>query len=198
MPFGVRGIQRIGDLDAEREQFSSPCGLPAMRCFSVWPSRNSMAMKVRPAPRRCRRWCRCWDDSAPRRRALRAGSARALRDLWPRRRAETSGPPGGRAHVLGLVNHPHPPAAKLLDDAVVGNRAANQRGRVHHRPHMLGWCRSQVNEHRLFARQRRRGAREIARAKQPRNYCSFAYSALASLRMGMSGSASFQSAKKSL
>jgi hypothetical protein len=30
-----------------------------------------------------------------------------------------------------------------------------------------------------------------------RDYCSFAYSALASFRMGMSGSASFQSAKKS-
>jgi len=29
-------------------------------------------------------------------------------------------------------------------------------------------------------------------------YCSFAYSALASLKMGMSGSASFQSVRKSL
>ena len=31
-----------------------------------------------------------------------------------------------------------------------------------------------------------------------RRYCSFAYSALASFRMGMSGSASFQSVRKSL
>ena len=30
------------------------------------------------------------------------------------------------------------------------------------------------------------------------NYCSFAYSALACFRMGMSGSASFQSVRKSL
>jgi hypothetical protein len=30
------------------------------------------------------------------------------------------------------------------------------------------------------------------------SYCSFAYSALASFRMGMSGSASFQSVRKSL
>ena len=36
------------------------------------------------------------------------------------------------------------------------------------------------------------------RAWSPRCYCSFAYSALASFRMGMSGSASFQSVRKSL
>jgi len=34
--------------------------------------------------------------------------------------------------------------------------------------------------------------------RPPRDYCSFAYSALASFRMGMSGSASCQSARKSL
>jgi len=39
---------------------------------------------------------------------------------------------------------------------------------------------------------------EIGRAElRPRRHCSFAYSALASFRMGMSGSASFQMLKKS-
>ena len=47
----VRGIQRVGDFDAERQQ---PCPFPnrdARRCvsFSVEPSRYSMVMKERPS-----------------------------------------------------------------------------------------------------------------------------------------------------
>ncbi len=41
------------------------------------------------------------------------------------------------------------------------------------------------------------GKTSDGRGDSPTCYCSFAYSALASFRMGMSGSASFQRAKKS-
>ena len=57
--FGVRGVKRIGNLNAERQARSRcPRAVPAMRCFSVTPSRNSMAMKAYRLLRRCRRWCR--------------------------------------------------------------------------------------------------------------------------------------------
>jgi hypothetical protein len=42
------------------------------------------------------------------------------------------------------------------------------------------------------------GAQLISRIKIAINYCKFAYSALACLRMGMSGSASFHRVRKSL
>jgi hypothetical protein len=42
-----------------------------------------------------------------------------------------------------------------------------------------------------------RANRAVVGGDGPPCYCSFAYSALASFRMGMSGSASFQRAKKS-
>jgi len=40
-------------------------------------------------------------------------------------------------------------------------------------------------------------SRVMVSAEWPSRYCSFAYSALACFRMGMSGSASFQSVRKS-
>ena len=47
---GVRGVQRVGDLrwPARAARRSVAAG-PAMRCFSVRPSSNSMAMKCRPS-----------------------------------------------------------------------------------------------------------------------------------------------------
>jgi hypothetical protein len=56
--------------------------------------------------------------------------------------------------VLGFLDHAHSAPAKLLDDAEVRNVAANQRGRIRHRAHMLGCSPSQVNEHSLPAIQR--------------------------------------------
>ena len=35
--FRVRGIQRVGDLDGQRQQDSVSMGRPPMRCFSVIP-----------------------------------------------------------------------------------------------------------------------------------------------------------------
>jgi len=39
---------------------SSGSGLPEMKCFSVWPSRYSIAMNCCPFLRRCRGSCRCF------------------------------------------------------------------------------------------------------------------------------------------
>ena len=48
--FGVGGIERIGNLDGQRQNQSRfPADGPPMRCFSVMPSRNSMAMKAWPS-----------------------------------------------------------------------------------------------------------------------------------------------------
>ena len=44
----VCGIQRVGDLDAERSTVSISKGLPLIRCLSVEPSSSSMAMKDSP------------------------------------------------------------------------------------------------------------------------------------------------------
>ena len=42
--FGMRGVQRIGNLNRDRKQLSNSSGLPPMRSFSVAPSRHSMTM----------------------------------------------------------------------------------------------------------------------------------------------------------
>ena len=41
------------------------------------------------------------------------------------------------ARVLGLINHAHPAAAKLFDDFVVGDSAANDGRSVRHSPRIL-------------------------------------------------------------
>ena len=46
---GVGGIERVGNLDGQSQQSSVSTGLPAMRCFSVIPSRNSMTMNGWPS-----------------------------------------------------------------------------------------------------------------------------------------------------
>ena len=47
--FSVGGVEGIGNFDRQPEQVSVSMGLPAMRCFSVMPSRNSMAMNACPS-----------------------------------------------------------------------------------------------------------------------------------------------------
>ena len=48
-PGGVRGVERVGDLDRQRQQRDRcRARAPPMRCFSVIPSRNSMTRKARP------------------------------------------------------------------------------------------------------------------------------------------------------
>ena len=45
---GVRGVEGVGDFNGEREHSLHFQGRPAIRCFRVMPSRNSMAMKGWP------------------------------------------------------------------------------------------------------------------------------------------------------
>jgi hypothetical protein len=47
--FRVSRVERIGDLDRQPNSTSVSTGLPAMRCFRVTPSRNSIAMKAFPS-----------------------------------------------------------------------------------------------------------------------------------------------------
>ena len=84
------------------------------------PSRNSMAIKAARHPGRFRRWCRCWDGSAPKRLVLPGENAQASGDLRPLRRAGTSARQAVRGSVFGLIHHAHATAAQLLEDTVVG------------------------------------------------------------------------------
>jgi hypothetical protein len=63
---------------------------------------------------------------------------------------------------------------------IIGRRTGHRVGRS------LLRVRGRIVKHGLLSRLERR------------NYCNFAYSVLASFRIGMSGSASFQSVRKSL
>ena len=45
-PFGVSGVERVGNLDSKRQdQLHLQWAVRKMRCLSVTPSRNSMAIK---------------------------------------------------------------------------------------------------------------------------------------------------------
>ena len=117
-------------------------GLPAMLCFSVKPSRNSMTRNG---------WPSCSPDLMNRADvgmiesgcglgfSLKAGEA------WGSRRhprAETSERQIGVADVLGLVDDTHPAAAELLDNAIVRDGLAD------HWADMLGSVQIKVNAHR--------------------------------------------------
>src|SRR6202044_1685982 len=52
-----------------------------------------------------------------------------------------------QAGILGLVNDPHAPAAEFLDDAVMGDGLANQRGWVRHLRPILEAGLTAVNPH---------------------------------------------------
>ena len=47
--FGVGGVERVGDLDPRASNALVSRGFPAMRCFSVTPSRNSITMNGWPS-----------------------------------------------------------------------------------------------------------------------------------------------------
>jgi hypothetical protein len=107
-------------------------------------------------------------------------TAKGLRVLCNLIGQELQGHEAVEFHILSLVDHTHAPATELLNDAVMGNDLANHGRNV---GVILGRPTSSVNE----------SDRETCD-----DYCSLAYSDLAAMRMGMSGSASFQSVRKSL
>ena len=73
----VRRIERVGDCRCQSSIGSSSSGRPAIVCFSVLPSRYSMAMNACRRPRQCRRSCRCSDGSAQKRLSPRGETVRA-------------------------------------------------------------------------------------------------------------------------
>ena len=101
-------------------------GFPAIRCFSVTPSRNSMAMKD---------WPSCFADfvdgadvgmiQSGRRSRLAPEAFQRLRIFGQLVGQELQGDEAAELSVLGLVDHTHPAAAELLDDAVVRNGLAD-------------------------------------------------------------------------
>ena len=146
--FGVGGIEGIGDADGESSvsiDWQPAC--PWITCFSV-STLQELHGDEGPADshRRCRRWCRCWDDSsaeAAARFALEAlespcGSAEFIAgEISARRSAEL--------RVLGFIDDAHAPAAEFFDDAIVGDCAADQGLGVRHLAGILRLKRSQVN-----------------------------------------------------
>ncbi len=80
-PSCVCGVQRVDNFRSQlQKRFDIKEAFPLIRCFSVCPSSNSMAMKCRPSLQSICRSCRCLDDSARRRQMLRAENVRALQD----------------------------------------------------------------------------------------------------------------------
>src|SRR5438128_1619313 len=121
--------------------------------------------------------------------------------MGPGFRQELKGDKAVQPRVFGLVHLSHAAATELLDDAVMRD------GPPDHADAILGALQWEVNATRIAGP----AVDAIAKSRpvfgattsavlplQALFYCSFAYSALASFRMGMSGSASFQRARKCL
>jgi hypothetical protein len=69
-----------------------------------------------------------------------ASRSETFERLWVARKIggqEFQGDEAAQFGVLGLVNHTHPAAAQLFDDAVVENGAAVNGGSIGHRRYML-------------------------------------------------------------
>ena len=118
-PYSVGGVESIGNFDGQREDPPVSIGRPAIRCFSVIPSRYSIAIKD---------WSSCFADFVDRAnvRMVQGGSGTASR----RKRSRPAGPaPVHPARTLRRQSDqarcprpcrpPHAAAAEFLDDAVV-------------------------------------------------------------------------------
>ena len=137
-------VQPVGDFDGQIDSSSSVSnGRPAMRCFSVLPSRNSMAMKARPC---CLAdlingadvgmvQCRC-------RLRFALETRQRLRIFGYIVRQKLQGDKAMQLYVFGLVDHAHSAAAQFLDNAVMGDGLADHWRRI------LGPKTGQVNETR--------------------------------------------------
>ena len=128
--FGVGGVERVGDLDAERSEPSSiSSGLPAIRCFSVCPSRNfhgdegSPIVLVNLVDRADVRMVQ-----SGRSLGFPLETAESLRVVGEFVGQELQGDVATELEVLRLVDHTHAPAADPLEDAVVGDRLPHGLG----------------------------------------------------------------------
>ena len=126
--FGVGRVEGVGNLDGQRQNSSVSSGRPAMRCFSVTPSRNSMAMKAWPS------LLADFVDGADVGMvqcggglgfALKTAESLGVLGYFVGQKLESD--EAAEFGVLGLVDHTHPAAAELLDDAVVRDGLADHR-----------------------------------------------------------------------
>ena len=125
--FGVRGIQRIGNLNTQRQNRVDLLGGPAIRCFRVSPSRNSMAMKALPIL--LANVVNRADIGMVERRSGLGFTLKTSQSLGVSRNfigQEFERNKTLKADVLGLVHHTHPTATQFLDDAVVRDGLADQ------------------------------------------------------------------------
>ena len=128
---GVRGLERIGNLNGQIEHFGE---LERLAILPAAPATSALRAAPWPAAadrrrRRSRRSCRCSGGSATRRRALRAGNAR-VREWSARdcRRQKLQRNVTAEFGVVGAIHHTHPTRADLLEDAIVRDDLANHVG----------------------------------------------------------------------
>src|SRR5271156_129092 len=105
---------------ASESTVSLSSGLPAMRCFSVAPSRNSMAMQRLPTV--FADFVDSTNIGMIKRRSRPSLAAKAFQRLRVARQfigQEFERDKAAKLGVLGFIHDPHAAAAKLFDDAVV-------------------------------------------------------------------------------
>src|SRR6516162_6794790 len=145
-PFGVCRVQGVGDLDADIEnlfdlQWLSTNLLFQRRAFQIFHGDERLSRLIVNLVNRAdvgmvqSRCCL--------RFTLKAGESLCIFSNIVRKKLE--GDKAMQLHILGFVDHTHPTAAQLLDDAVVGNGLAD------HRVEILGPQVGQVNEWRVVA-----------------------------------------------
>ena len=125
--FGVGGIERVGNLDGQRQNQLGFQRTPGDAVLQRQPIQKLHGDEGSPvAARRFRRWCRCWDDSGRTRPGLRAESGpRACGSLATSSGRNFRATKRPSFSVLGFVDHAHAAAAELLDDAVVRDGLAD-------------------------------------------------------------------------
>ena len=122
-PFGVGCIEPVSHLDAEFRMAAVSVGCPPMRCFSVTPSRYSIAMK---APVLLSNLVDGADVRVIQRRggfsfAPESSSACGFEHIV---RQKFEGYETVQACVFGLIDDTHASATEFLNDAVAANCSA--------------------------------------------------------------------------
>ena len=125
--FGVSGIERIGNLDSKRQQHlgfqRTPCDA-VLQCHAVQELHHDERLISVPADlvNRADIWVvegRCGSCFPPK-------AFERLRVSGYIFREKLEGDKATKVGVLGFVDHTHPAAAQLLDDAVVGDGLADE------------------------------------------------------------------------
>src|SRR5439155_6954883 len=157
------GIQSIGNFDSERQHHLDVkwfAGDPVLQCHAVQKLHGNESLTIFLADVVNRANILMIQSRRRLRLALETGEGLRVSSDLPRQELESD--EAMQPRVLGLVDDAHPAPAQLFNDAVV------RYGLAEHLDECYG-VQSGMSMHRL--------------------HCSFAYSALACFRMGMSGAA---------